>query len=65
VRRTFRPAAARHYNPGNFGLARFAVSWAGVEVVLHMRSQLVATRQQVGELAEIVRRGQRERRGPE
>jgi hypothetical protein len=42
-----------------------AVNWAGVEVVLHMRSQLVATRKQVGELAEIVRRAQRERRGPE
>jgi hypothetical protein len=38
------------------------VNWAGVEVVLHMRSQLVATRRQVGELALIVRRAQSERR---
>ena len=37
------------------------VNWAGVEIVLHMRSQLVATRRQVSELAEIVRRAQRER----
>jgi|GEM_PF-919666 len=37
------------------------VNWAGVEVVLHMRTQLVATRRQVGELAEIVRRAERER----
>jgi hypothetical protein len=37
------------------------VNWAGVEVVLHMRTQLVPTRRQVGELAEIVRRAERER----
>jgi hypothetical protein len=36
------------------------VNWAGVEVVLHMRSQLVATRRQVSELAELVRRMQTE-----
>jgi hypothetical protein len=34
------------------------VNWAGVEIVLHMRSQLVATRKQVAELAELVRRHQ-------
>lgn len=39
------------------------VNWAGVEIVLHMRSQLVATRRQVSELAAIVRRAQSERRG--
>ena len=38
------------------------VNWAGVEVVLHMRSQLVATRRQVSELADIVRRAQDEQR---
>lgn len=38
------------------------VNWAGVEVVLHMRSQLVATRRQVDELAAIVRRAQNQRR---
>lgn len=37
------------------------VNWAGVEVVLHMRSQLVATRRQMDELAAIVRRVQGER----
>lgn len=31
------------------------VNWAGVEVVLRMRSQLLATRRQVHELAAIVR----------
>jgi hypothetical protein len=36
------------------------VNWAGVEVVLHMRSQLVATRRQMSELAELVRRMQAE-----
>lgn len=40
------------------------VNWAGVEIVLNMRSQLVATRHQVSELAAIVRRAQNERRGP-
>jgi hypothetical protein len=34
------------------------VNWAGVEIVLHMRSQLVATRKQLAELAELVRRHQ-------
>lgn len=34
------------------------VNWAGVEIVLHMRSQLVATRRQLAELAELVRRQQ-------
>jgi hypothetical protein len=34
------------------------VNWAGVEVVMHMRSQLVATRRQLNELAELVRRRQ-------
>ena len=37
------------------------VNWAGVEVVLHMRSQLVATRRQMDELAALVRRVQGER----
>jgi hypothetical protein len=37
------------------------VNWAGVEVVLHMRSRLVATHQQFSELAAIVRRAQDER----
>lgn len=37
------------------------VNWAGVEVVLHMRGQLVATRRQLAELAELVRRAQGER----
>ncbi|HKP57293.1 MAG TPA: hypothetical protein VJV78_11265 [Polyangiales bacterium] len=32
------------------------VNWAGVEVVLRMRSQLVATRRQLDELASLVRR---------
>jgi hypothetical protein len=36
------------------------VNWAGVEVVLQMRSQLVATRRQLSELAELVRRLQTE-----
>ena len=34
------------------------VNWAGVEIVLHMRSQLLATRQQLAELAELVRKQQ-------
>jgi hypothetical protein len=42
-------------------LSELEVNWAGVEIVLHMRAQLVATQQQLGELAEIVRRAQRER----
>lgn len=32
------------------------INWPGVEVVLHMRSELVATRRQLAELAELVRR---------
>jgi hypothetical protein len=39
------------------------VNWAGVEVVLHMRSQLVATRRQLVELAAIVRSQQSEKKG--
>jgi len=31
------------------------VNWAGVEVVLHVRAQLVATRQQVAELLALLR----------
>jgi len=38
------------------------LNWAGVEVVLHMRSRLVATRRQLDELASLVRRMQSERR---
>jgi hypothetical protein len=38
------------------------VNWAGVEVVLQMRSQLVATRRQLAELAELMRRMQSEER---
>lgn len=38
------------------------VNWAGVEVVLHMRSQLMATRRQLVELATIVRALQREKK---
>ncbi len=34
------------------------VNWAGVEVVLHMRGQLLATRKQLAELADLVRRQQ-------
>ena len=41
-------------------LSELEVNWAGVEIVLHMRAQLVATQQQLAELAEIVRRAQRE-----
>ena len=37
------------------------VNWAGVEIVLRMRSQLVATRRQLDELAVLVRRLQDER----
>ena len=36
------------------------VNWAGVEIVLHMRGQLVATRIQLAELAELLRRQQRD-----
>jgi hypothetical protein len=39
------------------------VNWAGVEVVLQMRSQLVATRRQLAELAELVRQLQTDPRG--
>jgi hypothetical protein len=38
------------------------VNWAGVEVVLQIRSQLLATRRQMNELAELVRRLQIERK---
>jgi hypothetical protein len=31
------------------------VNWAGVEVILHMRSELIATRRQVGLLVELLR----------
>jgi hypothetical protein len=40
------------------------VNWAGVEVVLHMRSQLIEMRRQLSELAQIVRRVQDEQRDP-
>jgi hypothetical protein len=36
------------------------VNWAGVEVIVRMRSELVATRRQVAELVEVLRR----RKGP-
>jgi hypothetical protein len=36
------------------------VNWAGVEIVLHMRSQLVATRRQLDELAALLRQLQSE-----
>jgi hypothetical protein len=32
------------------------INWAGVEVIVRMRSELVATQRQVSELAELVRR---------
>jgi hypothetical protein len=32
------------------------VNWAGVEIVLRMRSELVATRQQLAELAGVMRK---------
>jgi hypothetical protein len=35
------------------------VNWAGVEIVLRMRSELVATRQQLAELAGVLRQLQR------
>jgi hypothetical protein len=38
------------------------VNWAGVEIVLRMRSQLVATHRQLDELAALVRRLQNEPR---
>jgi hypothetical protein len=38
------------------------INWAGVEVVLHMRTELLATRRQLAELAELLRRLQ-ERNG--
>ena len=40
------------------------VNWAGVEIVLRMRSQLVATRRQLDELAAILRGIQSESRDP-
>lgn len=39
------------------------VNWAGVEVVLNTRAQLVATRRQLDELAALVRQLQSEERG--
>jgi hypothetical protein len=42
-------------------VSELEVNWAGVEVALHMRAQLVATQQQLAELAALVRRAQRER----
>ena len=65
----FVPRDERALAPEHLETARVArtlvheleVNWAGVEVVLHMRSQLVATRRQVGELAAIVRRTQKQR----
>ncbi len=32
------------------------INWAGVEVVLRMRTELLATRRQLSELAEVIRR---------
>jgi hypothetical protein len=34
------------------------VNWAGAEIILRMRSQLIETHQQVAELAEIIRQAQ-------
>ena len=39
------------------------VNWAGVEVVLHMRAELVATRRQLAQLAALLRQQQRTRDG--
>jgi hypothetical protein len=35
------------------------INWAGVEVVLRMRSELLATRRQLAELAELLRQLQK------
>lgn len=37
------------------------VNWAGVEIVLRMRSELIASRQQVSELLELLQRKRDER----
>jgi hypothetical protein len=37
------------------------INWAGVEVVLRMRTELLATRRQLVELAALLREQQRER----
>jgi hypothetical protein len=39
------------------------INWAGVEVVLRMRTELVATRRQLAELAALLRQQQRTRDG--
>lgn len=60
----FVPREDRSLAPEHLETARVArmlvseleVNWAGVEVALHMRAQLVATQQQLAELAELVRR---------
>jgi hypothetical protein len=36
------------------------INWPGVEVILRMRSELVATRRQVAELAELLRSRRRD-----
>lgn len=35
------------------------VNWAGVEVILHMRTELIETRHQISELAQLLRDRQR------
>jgi hypothetical protein len=39
------------------------VNWAGAEVILHMRSELLATRRQVADLLRLLRESTRDRRG--
>ncbi len=60
----FLPRGATHYTPEQAEIARvidtlvhdLEVNWAGVEVIIHMRSQLLATHRQMGQVVEMLRR---------
>jgi hypothetical protein len=59
----FLPRDDTALNPAHAEIARVVytlseeldVNWAGVEVILRLRSQLIATRQQVGQLLDLLR----------
>ncbi|MDD9946180.1 MAG: hypothetical protein OXU20_34360 [Myxococcales bacterium] len=61
------PKDEQELSPDHVEVARVAytlvhdleVNWAGVEVILHMRSELSATRRQVAELVRRLRQAQR------
>ncbi|HVW26789.1 MAG TPA: hypothetical protein VHC69_15580 [Polyangiaceae bacterium] len=52
---TYSPEEIEHARVAHVLLRDLEVNWAGVEVILRMRSELLVTRRQLAEMAHIVR----------